>query len=102
MTSFVRGAQTPEAIGETAARCLGIPERGRGCAAAQRLVEGVGWASVAAIQHGCPKDPARLRRLAVRFAKPITPGQTITTSLWDAGNRALAYETVADSGDVVI
>ncbi len=39
------------------------------------------FTSVAAIQHGCPDDPTRLRRLAVRFAKPITPGQTITTNL---------------------
>lgn len=60
------------------------------------------FTSVAAIQHGWPNDPTRLRRLAVRFAKPITPGQTITTSLRDAGDGVLAYETAADSGDVVI
>ncbi len=60
------------------------------------------FTSVAAIGHACPDDPTRLRRLAVRFAKPITPGQTITTRLWDAGDGIIAYETTADSGGLVI
>ena len=142
MTSFVRGAQTPEAIGETApghafdealrdtppaatvaqtfdedqtfryAEASGdpMPIHLDDALAKQMGLPGIiihglctmAFTSVAAIEHGCPDDPARLRRLAVRFAKPITPGQTITTSLWDAGNGALAYETVADGGDVVI
>jgi acyl dehydratase len=59
------------------------------------------FTSVAAIQHGCPDDPTRLRRLAVRFARTVQPEQTVTTRLWDTGG-ALAYETTSDSGDVVI
>jgi acyl dehydratase len=60
------------------------------------------FTSVAAIQHGCPEDPTRLRRLAVRFARTVQPGQTITTRLWDAGDGKLAYETTSDAGEVVI
>jgi acyl dehydratase len=59
------------------------------------------FTSVAAIEHGCPDDPTRLRRLAVRFARTVQPEQTITTRLWDTGG-ALAYETTSDSGDTVI
>jgi acyl dehydratase len=64
------------------------------------------FTSVAAIESFCPEDPTRLRRLAVRFSKVAFPGQTITTRLWNTGERdgrtAYAYETTSDSGDVVI
>jgi acyl dehydratase len=64
------------------------------------------FTSVAAIESFCPEDPTRLRRLAVRFAKMTFPEQTITTRFWNAGEgdgaTAYAYETTADSGDVVI
>ncbi len=60
------------------------------------------FTSVVVIQHACPDDPTRLRRLAVRFARPVRPGQTITTSLWQAGGGSFAYETTSDSGDTVI
>lgn len=42
-------------------------------------------------------DTARLRRLAVRFAKPVLPGQDITTTVWKVGTTdgvtTYAYET---------
>ena len=64
------------------------------------------FTSVGAVQSFCADDPSRLRRLAVRFAKVALPEQTITTRYWSAGARegrsAYAYETTADSGDVVI
>jgi acyl dehydratase len=63
------------------------------------------FTSVAAIEHTCPDDPQRLKRLAVRFAKTLQPGQTITTSIWSrppAGSGAYAYETTSDDGAVVI
>ena len=44
------------------------------------------FTSVAAIQHACPDDPTRLKRLAVRFASIALPEQTITTSIWDVGD----------------
>ncbi len=60
------------------------------------------FTSVAAIQHACPDDPTRLKRLAVRFAKTIQPEQTITTRIWNADNGAYAYETTSNEGAVVI
>jgi acyl dehydratase len=59
------------------------------------------FTSVAAIQHASPDDPARLKRLAVRFASIALPEQTITTRIWDAEG-GLAYETTSDAGAVVI
>lgn len=51
-------------------------------------------------------DPRTLRRLAVRFSKPVLPGQDITTRVWRVrrAGRAVcyAYETTDASGDVVI
>ena len=46
------------------------------------------FTSVAAIEHACPDDPTRLRRLAVRFASIALPEQTITTRIWDTRRRA--------------
>jgi acyl dehydratase len=60
------------------------------------------FTSVALIQHASPDDPGRLARLAVRFAKPIQPEQTITTRIWQTGDHTYAFETVSDAGDVVI
>ena len=64
------------------------------------------FTSVANIQHACPDDPTRLKRLAVRFSKIALPKQTITTRIWDAGERdgrdAFAFETTSDSDDIVI
>jgi acyl dehydratase len=60
------------------------------------------FTSVAAIEHACPDDPARLRRLAVRFASIALPEQTITTRIWDLDGGRYAYETTNDAGAVVI
>jgi acyl dehydratase len=60
------------------------------------------FTSLALIEHACADDPTRLRRLAVRFAKPVLPGQTITTRIWSDGEGAYAYETASEDGAVVI
>lgn len=61
------------------------------------------WAVVHAVAGD---DPTRLRRLAVRFSKPVLPGQVITTRIWKVGEREGAtvygYETANSDGDVVI
>ncbi|SDI22378.1 Acyl dehydratase [Actinokineospora alba] len=43
----------------------------------------------------------RLGRLAVRFAKPVLPGQDLTTRIWPTGSGAVAYETTVD-GELVV
>ncbi|HET8582763.1 MAG TPA: MaoC/PaaZ C-terminal domain-containing protein [Jatrophihabitans sp.] len=55
------------------------------------------WAVLTAVAGG---DVARLRRHAVRFAKPVLPGQDITTTIWRAGAGAYAFETTV--GDTVV
>ena len=64
------------------------------------------FASWAAIENLAGGDAARLARLAVRFSKPVLPGQEITTRFWRAGESdgatAFAYETTNSDDDVVI
>jgi len=64
------------------------------------------FTSWAAIQEVCHGDPSRLKRLAVRFSRPVLPGQTITTTFWAAGeadgNRVFGFETRNGDGEVVI
>jgi len=51
------------------------------------------WAVLTSVADG-----RTLRRLAVRFAKPVLPGQDLLTSIWDGGDGHFAYETtVADT-----
>ncbi|WP_043646365.1 MaoC/PaaZ C-terminal domain-containing protein [Nocardia thailandica] len=61
------------------------------------------WAALTELAGG---DTARLRRLAVRFAKPVLPGQDITTTFWrtgatEPGVAAYAFETEA-AGQIAI
>ncbi|MBW2416812.1 MAG: MaoC family dehydratase N-terminal domain-containing protein [Deltaproteobacteria bacterium] len=49
--------------------------------------------------------PERLKRLAVRFALPVIPGETITTRIWparDGAEGAYAFETRDPRGQLVI
>lgn len=46
-------------------------------------------------------DPARLKRLAVRFAKNVFPGNDVVTSVYDAGNGLFPFEAHS-AGDLVI
>lgn len=61
-----------------------------------------GWGLLADLADS---DVTRLRRLAVRFAKPVLPGQDITTVVWTGGTvdgvTTYHFETTA-GGEVVI
>lgn len=54
----------------------------------------------------CAGDPVRLKRLAVRFSRPVFPGDTITTNVWPngerSGRRLFTYETCNSEGLAVI
>ncbi|MCS6925200.1 MAG: MaoC/PaaZ C-terminal domain-containing protein [Candidatus Binatia bacterium] len=58
------------------------------------------------IDHLCDRDPLRLKRLRVRFARPLFPGQEITTVVWQGQQvgplRRYAYETYNPEGKAVI
>lgn len=58
------------------------------------------------IDNLCGGDPTRLKRLRVRFVRPVFPGQTITTKVWREGDKngreIYAYETYNPEGRAVI
>ncbi len=61
------------------------------------------WGAIQVVADG---DPSKLKRLAVRFSRPVLPGQTITTTFWRAGeadgNAVFGFETRNGDGEVVI
>nr|WP_143690256.1 MaoC/PaaZ C-terminal domain-containing protein [Williamsia sterculiae] len=50
------------------------------------------WAGLTELANG---DTSRLRRLAVRFAKPVLPGNDITTSFWQVDDPEGTDDTVS-------
>jgi acyl dehydratase len=60
------------------------------------------WAGINELAGG---RPDRLRRLAVRFSKPVLPGQDIATEFFRAGSRdgvtSYAYETTVGEDKVI-
>jgi acyl dehydratase len=46
-------------------------------------------------------DPSRLKRLAVRFSKPVIPGNDVVTTLYDIGNGAFAFEATSEGSTVI-
>lgn len=62
-----------------------------------------GYACRALIQSMCPGQPHRVRRMAGRFTKPLYPGQSIKTLVWQVTAKQALWRTVNDAtGDVVI
>jgi acyl dehydratase len=55
------------------------------------------WAVLTELADG---DTSRLKRLAVSFAKPVLPGQDLTTTVWPAGDDRYVFESTA--GDAVV
>ena len=47
-------------------------------------------------------DPARVRRLAVRFSAPLFPGDTVTTRIWGLGDGAYGFDAVSGQGATVV
>ncbi len=94
------GDRNPIHVDENVARMAGLPGI---------IVHGLctmAFTSKVMIDKLCGGDATRLKRLRVRFTKPVLPGQTITTKVWregERGSRAIyAYETVNPDGQAVI
>jgi acyl dehydratase len=94
------GDRNPIHVDETVAKMAGLPGI---------IVHGLctmAFTSKVAIDRLCGGDPTRLRRLRVRFSRPVFPGQTITTKFWADGERdgrrIFAYETFNPDGQAVI
>jgi len=60
-----------------------------------------GFTGRALLHNLCDGDPARFRSMAVRFSKPVLPGDTLSVSMWVEGNEA-RFQTRTQNGDVVI
>jgi acyl dehydratase len=94
------GDHMPIHLDEEVAKSVGLPGI---------IIHGLctmAFTSWGAIQTVAGGDPSRLRRFAVRFSRPVLPGQEITTTFWAAGeangNQVFGFETRNDQGEVVI
>jgi acyl dehydratase len=94
------GDRNPIHLDESVARIAGLPGI---------IVHGLCTMAMTAkviINRLCADNPARLRRIAVSFSRPVFPGDTITTTVWRArdtdGLKRFAYETCNQAGATVL
>jgi acyl dehydratase len=94
------GDRNPIHVDENVARMAGLPGI---------IVHGLctmAFVARAVVESLCERDPTRLKRLRVRFARPVFPGQTINTLVWSdgehGGRRRYALETYNPEGQAVI
>jgi len=94
------GDNNPIHLNEDFAKAAGLPGT---------IVHGLctmAFVSKAVIDAVCGRDPLRLKRLYARFARPVLPGQTLTTKLWPStynqSSRSYVYETCNPQGQAVI
>ena len=78
------------------ARSVGLPGR---------IVHGLctmAFTGRAVLESAGVDDPARFRRLAVRFSAPLFPGDTVKTRIWDLGDGAFGFDAVSGQGATVV
>jgi acyl dehydratase len=88
------GDRNPIHVDDDAARAVGLPGA---------ILHGMCTMALCArdiVDELAGGDPTRLRRLAVRFYRPVFPGNDLVTTMYDAG-AAIAFE-VASAGKVVV
>jgi acyl dehydratase len=60
----------------------------------------------AVVDSACKGDPSKLKKLSVRFSRPVLPGDTLTTIGWEKGESGdrtvVGLETTNQKGDVVV
>ncbi len=64
-----------------------------------------GFTGRALLHTVCGSDPARFGAMRARFSKPTMPGDTLTISVWDVGERAAGayrFRTETRRGETVI
>ncbi|HUA03985.1 MAG TPA: MaoC/PaaZ C-terminal domain-containing protein [Solirubrobacteraceae bacterium] len=98
--SHASGDLNPIHLDDGVARAVGLPGI---------IVHGLctmAFCSRAVVNRFCPDDPTRLRRLAVRFAAVVQPGESVTHRLWRLSPRneldQIMFESTSGSGSLVI
>jgi acyl dehydratase len=56
----------------------------------------------AVIESVAGGDPTRLARLAVKFSRPVLPGQEISVRIYDTGDGRYGFEAVNADGQAVV
>ncbi len=94
------GDQNPIHLDETTARMAGLPGV---------ILHGMctmAIATKAAVNGLAGGDPTRIKRVGVRFSKPVLPGQELTTRLWKEADgldaATFGFETYNPKGAAVI
>ena len=93
------GDPMPIHLDEAVAKAAGLPGI---------IVHGLctlAFTSWATLRQFAGEDASRIRRLAVRFSKPVLPGQDITTSYWQASQSpevtSYAFQTAVGDATVL-
>ncbi len=58
-----------------------------------------GFTGRALLHEICDSDPARFRHIEARFAAPVLPGDSLTISMWSAGDGETLFTTSAADPD---
>jgi acyl dehydratase len=83
-------------LDDEAARALGLPGI---------IIHGLctmAFCGRAVIETVAGDDPTRLARLAVKFSRPVLPGQEITVRIYDAGEGTYGFEALNADGQAVV
>ena len=63
-------------------------------------------ATAGVVEKVCDGDPSRLRRISVRFSKPVALEQKIETRMWrgepEGGVQVVEFETYDSNGQCVL
>ncbi len=61
-----------------------------------------GFVTRAVVKGACNGDATKITSIAGRFARPVWPGQTLTTDAWIEGKRVFARMSVKERNEVVL
>jgi acyl dehydratase len=89
------GDRFPIHLDDAAAKAVGLPGR---------IAHGLcvmAFAGRAALEHS-GRDVDALKRLAVRFSRPVLPGTRVTTRLWELRDGELVFDAIDGDGSTVL